>query len=99
MEHISKILTNWKGSAQTAEIVRDQEKTLYGSAAAESFDPRYDARPFAQWLNIGFRVKSGEKALKSFVILEEKDEDGKVIKKHVRKVNLFHCNQVERVKI
>src|SRR3989344_5836283 len=98
MEHISKILTNWKGSQQTADMVRDQIRQRWGDKAAEAFDPRYDARPFAQWLNIGYRVKKGEKALKSFVILEEKDEDGKVVKKHVRKINLFAVQQIERVK-
>ena len=98
MQHISKILTNWKGSQQTADMVRDQIRQRWGDKAAMAFNPQYDARPFAQWLNIGYRVKKGEKALKSFVILEEKDEDGKVVKKHVRKINLFAVQQIERVK-
>ena len=98
MQHISKVLTNWKGSQQTADMVREQIRRRWGDKAAETFDPRYSARPFVQWLKIGFRVRPGEKALKSFVILEEKDAEGNVIKKHVRKINLFAVQQVERVK-
>lgn len=98
MQHISKVLTNWTGSTQTAEMVREQVRQRWGDAAAKSFDPRYDARPFAQWLNIGFRVRKGETALRSVVVIEEKDEEGKVVKKHVRKINLFAVQQIERVR-
>lgn len=98
MEHISKVLTSWTGSKITEEMVREQIKNRFGTSAAESFDPRYDARGYKQWLKIGYRVKAGQKALNSFVILEEKDDEGKVIKRHSRRINLFSTQQVERVR-
>lgn len=46
---------------------------------------------------MGYQVKKGEKALKSFIIIEKKDKDGTVVRKYPKRVNLFYIKQVEQV--
>jgi hypothetical protein len=91
------IVSPWRGSEMTAEMVRDQVKERWGDECAEEFDPETDAMPFKSWAAYGYRVKKGEKALKSVTYIEVKDEDGEVQKKVRRAINLFHRNQVEKI--
>lgn len=94
MEHIAKAITNWTGSSKTEELVREQVRERWGEEEAENFNPRFSARPLRQWSKIGFKVKAGSKALRSFVLIEKKDEKGKVTGKIFKTVFLFHTRQV-----
>jgi len=51
-----------------------------------------------QWNENGYRVKKGEKALKSFIVVERKDKKGEVVKRYPKRINLFYSKQVEEAK-
>ena len=91
------IVSHWTGSVNTAELVRKQIITRWGLDEANNYDPKSNCLTFNQWLNVGYRVKKGETALKSFIVIEEKDEQGQVINKYHKTVNLFYIRQVERI--
>ncbi len=95
MENV--ILSNWKGSANTAESVKKQIVARWGEAEADSYDPKSNCLTFSQWQSYGYMVKKGEKALKSITIIEKKNEKGEVVEKYPKTVNLFYVLQVEKV--
>lgn len=90
-------VSNWKGSVNTAELVRKQIIARWGTAEASKYDPKSNCLTFNQWLKQGYQVKKGEKALKSLVVLEEKDAKGNVVRKFPKMINLFYVRQVEKV--
>ncbi|OGF25113.1 hypothetical protein A2227_07225 [Candidatus Falkowbacteria bacterium RIFOXYA2_FULL_47_19] len=89
-----KITTNWTGSETTETLVRKQIKERWGSDEANRYDPKINCMTIRQWNKIGYRVKSGEKAIKSFVVIEKKDKNGEVVKKFPKTINLFFDVQV-----
>jgi hypothetical protein len=91
------ILSPYKGSQKTYEDVRGQIEERFGPEIAKSYDPYKDCLPYGTWLLHGFKVKRGEKALKSITFVEVKDEQDTVIRKVKRTVNLFHKRQVEKI--
>ena len=91
------IKSPWRGSEKTAELIREQLRARYNDEIADSFDASKDAMPFASWLSYGYRVRKGEKALKSVTYVDIEDDDGMSEKKIRRNVNLFHKCQVEKV--
>ena len=95
---ILKTFTPYKGSEATASRVRAEIERRFGPEAAEDYDPEHNARTFAQWRKIGYRVKKGQKSIESISLIEEKNDKGEVIKKRPRIVHLFYVAQVERVK-
>ena len=99
-EHIVKTLTNWTGSQKTEELVREQVRQLLGEDEADSFDPRYSARPLRAWHKLGMRVKDSEfnRPLRSFVLIQKKDKDGVVTKRYFKTIFLYHVRQTELVK-
>jgi len=96
MKSLQELVSPYKGSEQTYEMVKEQIAERWGEEAAEEFDPTRDAMPFASWLNYGYRVKKGERALKSITFIEAKDDLGEVEKKIRRTISLFHRRQVEK---
>ena len=95
MERI--IVSSWKGSLNTAENVRKQILDRWGQEEAGNYDPKCNCLTFNQWFQNGYRVKKGEKAIKSITLIEKKDEKGEVIRKYVKTVNLFYVGQVEKM--
>ena len=91
------IVSNWTGSVNTAEHVRKQIFDRFGQEEANNYDPKSNCLTFNRWLENGYQVKKGEKAIKSFIVIEQKDKDGKVIRKYPKTVNLFYIRQVEKV--
>ena len=87
----------YKGSEKTYEMVKEQIESRWGEAEAESYDPNTDCAPYGSWLLCGYRVRKGEKALKSITFVEVKDEKDNIVRKIKRTVNLFHKRQVEKV--
>ena len=89
--------TPWKGSEKNAEDVREQIRSRWGDELADEFDPSEDAAPFTFWASKNYRVRKGERALKSTTIIEVEDpEDEKKVRKVLRVVNLFHRRQLEK---
>ena len=77
-------------------MVQDQLRERYGDEVADEFDASVDAMPLISWAAYGYRVRKGEKALKSITYVEVKNEKDEVIKKIKRTVNLFHRRQVQK---
>lgn len=87
--------STYRGSEKTLEMVKEQVKERWGQRAASSFDPYHDAMTATAWFAAGFKIKKGEKALKSVTFIESEDDDGNITHKVRRVVNLFHKRQVE----
>jgi hypothetical protein len=90
----------WKGSHKTEDLVRKQIAERWGDEEAGHYDPTKNCFTFQTWWKLGFVVKKGEKALRSYTVLDEivKDENGteQVIEKHLKNVYLFYYLQVEK---
>ena len=89
--------SNYKGSATTKKMVAAQIKKRWGKGEAAKYDPYQNALTFRQWSMAGYRVKKGEKALKSITYVKQEDEDGEVVSTYPKTVNLFYIKQVEKV--
>lgn len=96
MKSVKELMSPYRGSEATYEMVKEQVAARWGEDCAEEFDPHTDAMPYVSWAAYGYQVKKGQKALKSITFIEVKDDKGKVIKKIRRVVNLFHRRQVEK---
>jgi uncharacterized protein YegL len=91
------IQSPYRGSEKTYEMVKEQIEARWGEAEAKSYDPNTDCAPYGSWLLHGYKVRKGEKALKSITFVEVKDEKDNIVRKIKRTVNLFHKCQVEKV--
>jgi len=89
--------TNYRGSAITKKMVTEQIALRFGQEAAQNYNPYVNCMPYKKWLAAGYRVRRGEKALKSITYVEVKNESGEVIKKYPKTVNLFYEKQVEEI--
>ena len=78
-------------------MVREQIRERWGDELANEFNPHVDAMPLFSWTAYGYRVRKGEKALKSVTFVEQKNEAGEIVNKIRRSVNLFHHCQVLKV--
>lgn len=92
-----EVLSNYSGSQKTYELVAQQINERYGENEVKNYDPYKNCLTFKQWLENGYRVKKGEKSLKSVTVIEEIDKKGKVIKKHLRTIHLFYFLQVKKI--
>lgn len=76
MDSVGEVLaTNWTGSQKTANLVREQILERFGPEAAELYDPSSNALTYREALKRGYKVKKGEKSLKSITFIET-EEDG-----------------------
>lgn len=102
MQHIKEVLAEslaspYRGSEATYEMVKEQIRERWGDECAEEYDPHTDCMPLISWAAYSYRVRKGEKALKSVTYVEVKNTKGEVEKKIRRVVNLFHKRQVDKV--
>ena len=103
MKSIKEVLTEddptpWTGSQATYLAVRNAVEKRWGKKVADEFRASHDARTFRGWLSRNLAVKKGEKGLESFVIVEKKDQAGKVVDKIYKKIWLFHRRQVSPIR-
>ena len=92
----NKIQSSWTGSEATSDIVRKQILARWGEDEAKNYDPKSNCLPFSRWAENGYKVKTGEKALKSFIVVQQKDKQGEVVRKYPKSINLFYFLQVEK---
>lgn len=101
MKSISQIIDGpvspYTGSQETLALVSEQIKKRWGESELKNYDPFHNARTFQSWLKLGFKVRKGEKALRSITFVETKDAEGNILKKYRRPVYLFYYRQVEKV--
>jgi hypothetical protein len=99
-----KTLAHWRGSAKTAYAVREEIARRWGDAEAEKYDPLTNCFTIQTWNQLGFRVKKGEKAIRSITYVEAKDqtldaaEDAEEaeVRTYPKTVYLFYRTQVEK---
>jgi hypothetical protein len=91
-------LTSYKGSETTKALVEEQIIERYGKAELKNMDCEHNLRTFNSWLKCGYRVRKGEKALKSYTFLQETKNGELVLRKYYRRpVFLFYYRQVEPI--
>lgn len=101
MKNIQEIIdcpaSTYTGSEATKSMVSEQIKKRWGEAELKNYDPFHNARTFHSWLKLGFKVRKGEKALRSITFVEVEDAQGNIIKRIPRTVFLFYYRQVEKI--
>ena|SRR3990167_1259239 len=95
----------WKGSPRTAGSVQQEISKRFGPEAAEKYHPELNCFTFNGWQQRGYRVKKGEKAIRSYTFINGektvKDSNGNEKREgnsYVKGVCLFYIDQVEPIK-
>ena len=88
--------SGYTGSVTTFELVAKEIEDRWGKEEAKKYDPYANALTFTKWAILGYRVKKGERAIRSITFVEKKDEEGNVIRRFKRVVCLFYYLQVEK---
>lgn len=96
-EFINTPVSPYTGSSSTKALIEKAVEERYGKSELKNLDCYHNMRTFTDWLNLGWKVRKGEKAFKSIVVREIKDKDGDVIKKISRPCFLFYYRQVEKI--
>lgn len=91
--------SGYSGSTATFELVSDEIRKRWGEAEAKKYDPYTNALTFTKWALLGYRVKKGERAIRSITFIESKNPDGSVTKRYKKSVCLFYYLQVEKVNV
>ena len=91
----------WRGSEKTAEQVREEIARRYGEEEAEEYDPQTNCFTLPTWNKLGYRVRKGEKAIRSITLIEKADPDAREgeeaeVQKYPKTVYLFYIKQVEK---
>jgi N-terminal domain of anti-restriction factor ArdC len=100
-------LAHWGGSDKTAEIVREEIAARWGEEEAENYDPLKNCFTLVTWNKLGYKVKRGEKAIRSVTyVADKKQQQGKEaetngegepkVRLYPKTVYLFYRLQVER---
>src|SRR5437764_6402357 len=94
-------LAHWKGSVNTADQVRKEIARRYGEKEAKNYDPQVNCFTLPTWNKLGFKVRKGEKAIRSMTFLEKEDQptqegEQSEVHKYPKTVYLFYVKQVEK---
>ncbi len=92
-----KELSNYTGAKESYEKVRQQIVDIWGEEEGKIYDPMSNCLTYNKWLANGYKVRKGEKSLRSMVLIEKKDPSGRVIGKYPRQVCLFYYLQVTKL--
>jgi hypothetical protein len=106
MTHIQqqrKTVAHWRGSTKTADAVREEISRRWGDEEAAKYDPLTNCFTIRTWNALGYRVKKGEKAIRSLTYVEatansgedDEDEEADVVT-YPKTVYLFYRTQVEK---
>jgi hypothetical protein len=98
-----KTLAHWRGSEKTADAVRHEIARRWGDQEAEKYDPLTNCFTIQTWNKLGYRVKKGEKAIRSITYVEGTDqtddddaEEDPEVRTYRKTVYLFYRTQVEK---
>ena len=101
MKSIKEILegpeiSNFSGSEKTRSIVEEEIVKRWGRGELRNYDPLRSTLTAKSWImKFGMIPKKGEKAIRSFVVLETRDpKDPTKVVKRIKSVYLFHYRQV-----
>jgi antirestriction protein ArdC len=109
MTQLQQQLTNlahWRGSAKTADAVREEIARRWGEEEARQYDPLKNCFTIQTWNKLGYRVKKGEKAIRSITYIEgtdqsettneDEEDDEQEVRTYPKTVYLFYRTQVEK---
>jgi hypothetical protein len=100
-----KTLAHWRGSEKTADAVRKEIARRWEDEEAKQYDPFTNCFTLQTWNKLGYRVKKGEKAIRSITYVEGKvqaesaEADGdeeQEVRTYPKTVYLFYRTQVEK---
>ena len=92
-------ISNYMGSEKTRALVEEEIVRRWGQGELKNYGPLRSALTFKNWMQQGMVPKKGEKAIRSFVVLETKDKkDPKKIIKRIKSIYLFYYRQVQELK-
>jgi N-terminal domain of anti-restriction factor ArdC len=101
-----KTLAHWRGSQKTADAVREEIARRWGDDEAKQYDPLTNCFTIQTWNKLGYRVKKGEKAIRSITYVEAKDQAETInedeedeeqdVQTYPKTVYLFYRTQVEK---
>jgi antirestriction protein ArdC len=101
MTQLTQQLAHWRGSVNTAATVKQEIADRWGEAEAKRYNPTKNCFTFKTWEALGYRVKKGEKAIRSVTYIEVTEQNARegealVIRKYPKTVCLFYITQVEK---
>src|SRR4051812_12662390 len=104
MNQQGHMTAQWRGSAKTADAVREEIAKRFGVEEAEQYDPTKNCFTLKTWNKLGYRVKKGAKAIRSITYIEAKDQESKdetdgeeqAVRTYRKTVYLFYKTQVEK---
>ena len=100
-----KTVAHWRGSAKTADAVREEIARRWGDDEAAKYDPLTNCFTIRTWNALGYQVKKGEKAIRSLTYVEGKDQTENAadeddeepeVRTYPKTVYLFYRIQVEK---
>lgn len=94
---MSKIISNYRGSKVTAKLVAEEINRRWGEEEANAYDPYTNCLTFRQWSELNYKVKKGEKSIRSVTFVNQLDENGHKLRSYPKTVHLFYRKQVEPV--
>lgn len=92
---MNNIKTRYTGAEKSFKEVKDQIRERFGSQLAEEYDPYTNCMTLKQWEEFGYRVRPGEKSLRSTIIIEKKNKQGEVVGTYPKTIHLFYYPQVK----
>ena len=94
---MNKPRSTYRGSQENYRRVAAQILDKFGEEEVANYDPYSNCLTYCQWSKAGFKVNKGEKAIKSTTLIEKTDDNGNVVARYPRVVNLFYYKQVSKV--
>ena len=89
-------ISNYSGSEKTRSIVEAEIVKRWGQNELKNYDPLRSVLTFKNWIQLGMVPKKGEKAIRSFVVIEDKRDPKKVVKR-IKSIYLFYFRQVQEL--
>jgi hypothetical protein len=91
-------ISEWKGSLNTVDHVKQEIADRWGDKEAEKYNPQTNCFTFRGWLAKGYLVKKGERGIRSYTLTEHTvEERGKLVnKRYFKTCYLFYYLQVEK---
>src|SRR3989338_7972215 len=91
-------ISNYMGSEKTRALVEEEIVRRWGQGELKNYDPLRSALTFKNWMQQGMVPKKGEKAIRSFVVLESRDKKyPKKVVKRIKSIYLFYYRQVQEL--
>ena len=93
----------WQGSRYTAGDIAQQIAQRWGEDAVKEYHPEVNCFTFRGWQERGYKVKKGERALRTFTFVKAFEDETKndgttklIAHSYPKSVCLFFIRQVEK---